>query len=594
MTELLPHKVLREDRDDGVILLRSGYEMSAPAAKTTDWLDRWAHEMPEALFLAERAGPAWREMTYSEARDMVQALASGLLARGLAPGAPLMILSGNGIDHAILTLACQWIGIPTVPLAEQYSLIPGAETHISQIAHTVRPAAVYALDGDLFARALGLQAFEGLPKFVSRNAHPVQTRLDVLMKESADPGAAAAACGPDTVVKILMTSGSTSAPKGVETTHAMMCANQAQIADAMPFLRARPPRLVDWLPWNHVFGSSHNFNLVLAHGGSMHIDAGKPVPHLLGTTIENNRMIAGTIAFNVPAGFAMLRDAMREDTALRESYFRDLDMLFYAGASLPQDVWDDLEAMARDVRGDVPLFTSSWGLTETAPAALVQHEASATGAGVLGVPMTGVTVKAVPDADGRMDIRVKGPNVFRRYLNDPVRTVDAFDEEGFFITGDAMRFVDNGDITKGLRFDGRLSEDFKLTTGTWVRAANIRLEVLEHLKGLVQDVVLCGEGQARIGLLIIPLPEAEGTARDGVLDAPDLMQTILVRLSGRQTEGSATRIGPVAIVSEPPSIPAGEITAKGNLNFRRLLEKRAHVVDRLFDDEWPHVVMKDT
>ena len=318
----------------------------------------------------------------------------------------------------------------------------------------------------------------------------------------------------------------------------------------------------------------------------MHIDAGKPVPHLVGTTIENNRMIAATIAFNVPVGFLMLRDAMREDRALRESYFGDLDMLFYAGASLPQEVWSDLETMAREVRGDVPLFTSSWGLTETAPAAIVQHEASAPGAGVLGVPMTGVTIKAVPDDDGRLDIRVKGPNVFRRYLNDPDRTDAAFDEEGFFITGDAMRLFDPNDVSKGLCFDGRLSEDFKLATGTWVRAANIRLDVLEHLKGLVQDVVLCGEGKGEIGLLVVPLAGTDGTPGDGVLVAPDLMREILERLGQRRTEGSSTRIGPVAILSDPPSMPAGEVTAKGNLNFRKLLSLRADVVARIFAPEW--------
>ncbi|MDU8943129.1 feruloyl-CoA synthase [Ovoidimarina sediminis] len=585
MTLLKPHRVIREDRADGTILLRSGYGMSPPAARTTDWLDRWAAETPDALFLAERAGEGWRETPYGEARETVDALAGGLLAHGIAPGVPLMILSGNGIDHALLMLACQRIGVPSVPLAEQYSLIPGAEVYITDIARRVRPAMVYAADGAAFQRALGLEVFAGLPKLVSRNAGAAQIRLDVLAREGGDIREAAAAVGPDTVVKILMTSGSTSSPKGVETTHAMMCANQAQIADAFPFLGTRPPRLLDWLPWNHVFGSSHNFNLVLAHGGSMHIDAGKPVPQLVGETIRNAREIAPTIAFNVPVGFAMLRDAMRDDPALRERYFTDLDMLFYAGASLPQDIWADLEAMALEVRGDIPLFTSSWGLTETAPACLVQHEGTANVAGIVGVPMTGVTVKAVPDGDGRYEIRVKGPNVFKRYLNDPVRTAEAFDEEGFFLSGDAMRFVDAADMGRGLRFDGRLTEDFKLMTGTWVRAATLRLEILGALKGLVQDIALTGEGRDEVGLLAFPAAGLAHEPDDGAARlAPDAADEIRTRLAPWSTGGSATRIARVMILADPPSMAEGEVTAKGNLNFRRLLTRRAGLVERLYSD----------
>ena len=586
MTTLRPHKVTRETRADGTILLSSGYPMPPVAARTTDWLDRWARETPEALFLAERAGDGWRETPYGEAHETVDAIAGGLLSHGLRPGDPLMVLSGNGIDHGLLTLACQKIGLPTVPLAEQYSMIPGAEAHITDIARRVRPAMVYAADGEAFARALALDLFEGVPKLVSKNAGAAHIRLDVLAREGGDIRAAAAAVGPETVVKILMTSGSTSSPKGVETTHAMMCANQAQVAHAFPFLHDRPPRLLDWLPWNHVFGSSHNFNLVLANGGSMHIDAGKPVAHLVDETIRNAREIAPTIAFNVPVGFAMLRDAMREDAGLKERYFADLDMLFYAGASLPQDVWADLEEMALEVRGDVPLFTSSWGLTETAPAALVQHEATAKGAGIVGVPMTGVTIKAVPQGDGRLEIRVKGPNVFKGYLHDPGRTAEAFDEEGFFRSGDAMRFVDDGDISKGLRFDGRLTEDFKLMTGTWVRAATLRLELLGALKGLVQDIAITGEGRDEVGLLAFPAPGLAHTPDTGAaLLSDEAADEIRARLAPWASGGSATRIARVMVLADPPSMAEGEITAKGNLNFRRLLQTRAGLVDRLYSDD---------
>jgi feruloyl-CoA synthase len=369
----------------------------------------------------------------------------------------------------------------------------------------------------------------------------------------------------------------------------MMCANQAQLRVALPFLTVRPPRLVDWLPWNHVFGGSYNFNLVLANGGSLHVDDGKPVPGLAARSLENNRLLSGTIAFNVPVGFAMLRDAMKADAGLRERYFGELDMLFYAGASLPQDVWADLEAMAREVRGALPLFTSSWGLTETAPGALLQHEPT-TMSGIVGVPMPGVAVKLVPtDEDGRYEVRVKGDTITPGYLDDPVRTAESFDDQGYFITGDAMRFVAPGDLNMGLKFDGRISEDFKLTTGIWVRAANLRLDLLVALKGLAQDLILTGEGQGEIGLLVVPTPALrEGAAEsDGALISPLAAQVAAALPKGG---GSAQTVRRVLILSEPPQMGEGEMTAKGNLNFRKILSRRAGLVARLYGQDDPVVI----
>ncbi|SMX50196.1 feruloyl-CoA synthase [Maliponia aquimaris] len=593
MTAYRRHAVHREDRADGSILLRSGHEMSAPARCTGDWLEHWADATPDAVFLAERSGAGWREVRYAEAREIVRLLAAALLERGLGPQTPILILSGNGVDHGILTLAAQHVGVPTVPLAEQYALIPGAWPQLEHCARLVRPGLVFADDGARFAAALGHDLFDGVERVVARNAQPGQTPLDQLLMRS-DAAAVAtvfAAVGPETVAKYLMTSGSTSHPKAVITTQGMMCANQAQIADALPFLKVRPPRIVDWLPWNHVFGGSHNFNMMLANGGALYIDGGKPIPAKISETFENNRLVNGTLAFNVPVGFAMLRDAMKSDVDLRRRYFEDLDMLFYAGASLPQDVWADLEDMAREVRGAVPLMNSSWGLTETAPACLIQHEPT-TMSGIIGVPMTGVEVKLIPDGEMRCEIRVRGPNVMPGYLDDPQKTAAAFDDEGFFLTGDAVRFVDPQDLAKGMRFDGRISEDFKLMTGTWVRAASLRLELLAELAPLAQDIVLCGADRAEIGVLVFPAPAAVsmGTASGGVLEGPALREALAERLRLRSGHGSSTRVARALVLAEPPSLGNGEITAKGNLNYRKVLTRRADLLARLYAEDDPAVI----
>ncbi|MCB1339721.1 MAG: feruloyl-CoA synthase [Pseudooceanicola sp.] len=583
-TTYRPHRVNRQDRPDGTILLTSGHALSPVADTSGDWLHRWAAERPATTFLAERSGPGWREVPYAEALEQVRALAGGLLARGLTPDTPILIISGNGVDHGLLSLAAHYVGIPTVPVAEQYSLIPGAQAQLQFVLNLIDPKMVYAVDGTRFANALALPEMQGRDIVVSRNPAPGQI-LFTDLQQGGDIEDAASKVGPDSVVKILMTSGSTSSPKGVLTTHRMMCANQAQILDALPFLQARPPRIVDWLPWNHVFGGSHNFNMMLANGGSLYIDEGKPAKGLVDKSIENNALMNGTMAFNVPVGFAMMRDAMRRDAGLRRKYFEDLDMIFYAGASLPQDVWRDLEEMATEVRGAVPLMNSSWGLTETGPACLIQHEPTDR-SGIVGVPMTGVSVKLVPDDSTRFEVRVKGPNIMTGYYQAPEKTAEAFDDEGYFRTGDAMAFVDPNDMTKGLRFDGRISEDFKLLTGTWVRAAQLRLDALIALAPLAADVVVTGEGRDEVGLLIVPTPDtaARMTADNGAMTGAEVQSDIAARLTrlGATAQGNSNRIRRALILAEPPSIAEGEITAKGNLNFRKLLSRRAALLNRLY------------
>lgn len=588
-----PHNAVRADRPDGTILLRSGYEMGTVAARTSDWLHAWAEKRPDAVFIAERSGAGWREETYAATLEKARAIGAALLERGLDATTPILIISGNGVDHALLTLGAQYVGVPTVPVAEQYALIQAAHGQLRHVIGMVRPRLVFAVDGERFGAALALEELSGIEAVTSRGGGGAP--FDDLLRGGGDVDAARAAVGPDTVAKILMTSGSTSMPKGVLTTNRMMCANQTQIADAMPFLRDRPPRIVDWLPWNHVFGGSHNFNMMLANGGSLYIDDGKPVKGLVERSIENLSMIGGTAAFNVPVGFGMLVEAMRADEALRRKYFADLDLVVYAGASLPQDVWRGLEDMAREVRGTAPLITSSWGLTETAPACLVQHEPT-TMSGIVGVPMTGVTVKLIPDEDMRCEVRVKGPNVFQGYFEAPEKTAEAFDDEGFFITGDAMTFVDPADPNKGMRFDGRISEDFKLLTGTWVRAAQLRLDMLGALSPLAADLVVTGADRADIGLLIFP--NADALARTGIAAEEDggalvggpLKVAVAERLKAASGGGSSMRVARALVLAEPPSMAEGEMTAKGNLNFRKVLTRRAALLERLYDDADPATV----
>ncbi|MCI4666459.1 MAG: feruloyl-CoA synthase [Neomegalonema sp.] len=597
-----PHSVEREDRADGTILYRSQHPLGPVAARTGDWAHHWADAAADRTFIAERSGAGWREESYAATLQKIRAIASALLARGMGPDTRILIMSGNGVDHGLLSLAAQYIGAPTTPVAEQYSLIHGAHGRLRHAIEVIRPTMAYVVDADQYSEALALDALDGIEIVASRpgarSGRPI-TPFEELLKGDGgvDLDAAYAQVGPETVGKILMTSGSTSSPKGVPTTHRMMCVNQTQIADALPFLRERPPRIVDWLPWNHVFGGSHNFNMMLANGGSLYIDDGKPVAGLFDRTVENLSMITGTLCFNVPVGFSMLLDALRRDEALRRRFFENLDLIFYAGASLPQEVWSGLEEMAMEIKNEVPMMTSSWGLTETAPAAMMQHE-PIDRSGVIGVPLNGVEIKLIPDDDLRCEVRVKGPNILREYYNAPDKTAAAFDDEGYFITGDAMLFNDPADPSRGMRFDGRISEDFKLLTGTWVRAAQLRLEMLACLSPIAADLVIIGADRNEIGVMIFPnIAELKREGFDlekedcGAFTDPLLLGDIHRRLAERAREisGSASRIARAIVVSEPASMADGEMTAKGNLNFRKILTRRNGLLQRLYTDGDPAI-----
>ncbi len=596
-----PHDVSSEQRSDETLLLRSNAEMGDVVDTSADWLHRWSVEAPERIFLAERSGAGWREETYQSTLQKVRAIAASLLARGMGPDTPILIMSGNGVDHGVLTLAAHYVGVPTAPIAEQYALIPAARERLEHAISLVKPSMAYVVDADKFAHAITIDALAGVEIVASDvGSQSGVTGMDTLLQgdSGVDIDAARSLVTPDSVVKILMTSGSTSAPKGVMTTQRMMCVNQTQIADSLPFLTERPPSVVDWLPWNHVFGGSHNFNMMLANGGSFYIDDGKPLKGLFDRTVENLKMVTGSLVFNVPVGFGMLLEALKSDQDLRQRFFQDLDMIFYAGASLPQDIWQGLEHMALDVKGEVPLMTSSWGLTETAPATMIQQEPTDR-SGVIGVPMSGVTLKLVPEEDGRYEVRAKGPNIMPGYYNDPQKTAEAFDGEGYFITGDAMVFVDPDNVNAGMRFDGRISEDFKLLTGTWVRATALRMSLLSHFAPLAADLVITGQDKSDIGVLIFPNKEAIQTAGhalddvDGMLSDPSLLTALWDRLAAwnEANASSSTRIARAALFAEPASLVDAEITAKGNLNFRKVLQRRSAILDHLYNGSHDAVIV---
>lgn len=588
------HQVTREDRADGSILLGSSLPIGPIANETGEWLHHWANAAPQRAFLMERSGPGWREISYQETLQQVRATAAALLAKRMGPGKPIIVLSGPGIDHGVLMLAAHYIGAPIVPLAEQYSMIPEARSRLRYCIEKIAPAMVYASDGNLFDSALREESLTHVEKIVSQNAPAGATIFADLLKGAPDAALdeAHSKIGPDTLAKILFTSGSTGNPKGVPQTQGMMTVNQAQYLACLPLLSEKPPVIVDWLPWNHVFAGNSDFNMILSNGGTLILDDGKPVKGLFDRTLENLAMHTGTLSFNVPIAYSMLVKALRDDSSLRRRFFADLDMIFYAGASLPADIWSALEDMSRQETGKVPMMTSSWGLTETAPAAVIHHQGGAE-SGMIGVPMPLLEVKLLPYQDDRYEIRVKGPNVITAYFEEPEKTVESFDDDGYFITNDAVRFIDADDVSHGVRFDGRISEDFKLMTGTWVQAATIRLRLLAALEGKVQDLVVTGADRQQIGLLIFPLPTAVQIDPDDVVVVdPNYCEQIrqcLLQLATQST-GSSNRVARALIVAKPPSVKDAEITAKGSLNIAAILRARSELLERLYDDDDPATI----
>jgi feruloyl-CoA synthase len=588
-----------ERRPDGTMILRSRLALPRFKRSLDAVLSDGAAAHPERALAAERNGDGgWSTLTYGEARAKADRLAQALLDLGLGPESPVMVLSGNSVAHLLVSLGAYTAGVPVMPISVAYSLMSTDHARIKAIAELTRPGLVFADDAQPFSDALDALASTVDATLVARGARPGALRLDDLL--ASEVGAAVqkarSAVGPETTVKLLFTSGSTGTPKGVINTNRMLCSNQAVLQRIWPFLADEPPILVDWLPWSHTFGANHNLNLVLFNGGTLYIDDGRPVPPLFGRTLGALKEIAPTVYFNVPAGFALLAASLEHDRDLAEQFFSRLRFMFYAGAALPDALALRLRALAEQVADhEVPL-TSSWGTTETAPAATSAHFRRAA-VGCIGVPLAGTTIKLAPEAD-KLEIRVSGPNVTPGYYRAPELTDAAFDDEGFYRSGDAVVLVDPGDPDQGLLFDGRIAEDFKLLTGTWVNVGPLRTRLLGAARVLT-DAVICGQDQEDVAALAwVNQAEARavfGAQRDLELSDPCLRRHLAQTLAALgDGAGSAGRVQRLLLLKEPPSLDAGEITDKGYLNQRRCLHCRAREVERLYAAELdPDVITRD-
>jgi len=591
--KLAPAAVEVERRGDGAIVLRSPQTLRPYARCVGEFLARWAKQAPDRTLLAERAGTAWRRMSYGEVLAAVQRIGAALLARGLAASRPVAILSDNSIEHALLTLGAMHVGVPVAPISPAYSLMSKDFRKLKNIFGQLEPGLVYVADGR-FATALRALDLKGAEVVSGSSIDGMATTAFASLRAQA-PGAdvdrAFAAVTPDTVAKLLFTSGSTGEPKGVINTQRMLCANQQAITQLWPFLADEPPVIVDWLPWSHTFGANHNFNLVLANGGTLFIDDGKPAPGLIDKTVTNLREVAPTIYFNVPRGFDMLIPHLARDEALRRNFFRDLKLIFYAAAALPQNLWEQLEQFSIQEKGLRVMMTSAWGSTETAPLATSAHF-ELERAGVIGLPAPGTEIKMVPSA-AKLELRVRGPNVTPGYWKRPDLTDAAFDEEGFYRIGDAGRLADPDDPAKGIEFDGRIAEDFKLMSGTWVSVGALRVKALSRLAPVAQDIVVTGHDREEVGLLIFAnAVGCRALCSDLPADAP--LEQVLrdarlrahvaqgLRQLAQEGGGSSRFATRALLMEEPASIDAGEITDKGYINQRAVLNRRAALVERLY------------
>jgi feruloyl-CoA synthase len=602
-------RVTLKDGVPGTHYLKADQDLRAFPERLTDRLQHWAQIKPTQTLFARRNKLAdgslgdWRHVTYAEAWNTARNIAQGLINRGLNAERPVVILSENSLEHALLALGCMVAGVPFVPTSPPYSLVSQDYDKLKHVLRTVTPGLVFASDAR-YAKAIAATVSSDMEIVMNEGGVEGKqvTSFEALCSTpaTAQVDAAIAATGPDTIVKFLFTSGSTKLPKAVINTQRLWCANQQQMAQSMPVLAESPLVLVDWLPWNHTFGGNHNFGMVVFHGGTMYIDDGKPTPALMHETLRNLREIAPTVYFNVPTGFEAIALAMKTDDLLRKTLLSRVQMFFYAGAALAQPIWDSLyESQEREV-GERIVMGTGLGMTESGPFGIFVTNPYVN-AGDLGVPTPGLELKLV-DMGGKTEVRYRGPNITPGYWRNAEETKASFDDEGFFCTGDAVKWIDETDVHLGLKFDGRIAEDFKLATGTFVSVGPLRGKIIAAGAPYIQDVVLTGINLKEVGAMVFPTPAVRALS-DMAVDAPlaDVLgseavlahfQKVLNDLAKTAT-GSANRIARMCLLSEPPTIDKGEITDKGSINQRAVLSHRADTVAALHEERL-HFILKPT
>ncbi len=580
-------------KPDGTMYVRALAELGPYPRRMTDRLDYWAALEPDKTFIAQRTpeGP-WRRLTYAEAASQARRIGQALVERGLSPQRPIAILSGNDIEHALLGLGAMYAGVPFSPISTAYSLVSKDHGKLKHIFGKLTPGLVFAASGEQYAKAIQAVMPKDAELVCVREPLAGATMFaDLLAKPAGEElEQAHAKVGPDTVFKILFTSGSTGMPKGVIYTHRMWTSNQEMVRQCWQFLEDEPPVILEWLPWNHTFAGSKDFGMILYNGGTLYLDDGKPVPGAFEETLRNLREIAPTIVLNVPKGYEAVIPYLRKDPEFRKHYFSKLRALFYAGAGISQEVWDTLQELSVQACGERILMLSGLGATETGPFALWVGKDTRR-AGECGVPAPGMELKLLPSGS-KLEARVKGPNVTPGYWNEPELTQAAFDEEGFYKIGDALAFVDEADPSKGFVFDGRIAEDFKLSTATWVSMGPLRVEFLAHFAPYAKEVVIAGSNRDYVGALVFPdldavreLSPEPGTVAE-LLARPEVRAKFRERLvsMAKSSTGSSNRIVRAILMDVPPSIDAHELTDKGSISQRAVLENRADVVDELYSN----------
>jgi feruloyl-CoA synthase len=602
-----PSDVVVDRRPDGTIRMRSPHALGPYPTKLTERLEYWAARAPDRVLFAQRdERGGWRSVTYAETLDRARRIGEALLKRPASPERPVAILSGNDIEHALLGLAALYVGVPYVPISPAYSLISQDFGKLRHVFDLLTPGLVFAADGRTFERAIEAVVPRDLEVIVTRNP-PAKRRVtafsDLLTVEpTAVVEAAHAKVGPDTVAKVLFTSGSTGMPKGVINTQSMWCSNVEMITSQLAYFRDEPPVLLDWSPWHHTASGNHNVGFVIHNGGSYYIDEGKPAPGLIETTVKNLREVATTWYFTVPKGYEALLPYFRTDAELRRTFFSRLKVLWFAGAALSQSVFDEMQELAEAACGERIMFLTGLGATETAPMAIARMWQSRDSTNI-GVPVPGVELKLVPN-EGKLEVRVKGPNVTPGYWRQPELTAKAFDAEGYYCLGDAVRFEDPADPKRGLLFDGRVAENFKLATGTWVSVGPLRARLLAHFAPYAKDVVIAGADRDDIRVLVFPdlegcrklAPDLAQARTADIVNAPSVRAEFQRRLDSfaAAATGSSNRVVAAILIADLPSLDAGEITDKGSINQRAVLRCRADVVRDLYAAPTPpHIIAVD-